>query len=751
MFGAFTKLFKRSEPVPAATRSTGSQPPPRSAPPLPTDGTGARVQVPRAATGQNKGSDALIIPYASIIKVIPQELWGKLAPAGLAGHNYLIARKTVLEQLPHGAVKANFGDLRRCAPNGVFVNNSAEDARMVDLPLSEILTQLHPDSLSRRENQTRVEASPDLPDLFGVKGERLAPLRVLEKKPSASGATFTRQKDHTSFTPKLAVPAATQEPEVQLPQPKVAPQPPAPTIRMQPSAPAVQPAATAKQASGSAPISLPKPTVPVARPLPSLPSNVPRPAVAVTPPPVIPVVSAGAGSFFIALDALASAWPDGVRQELAQLKIPEAKVALPANEICEGLKRGRIQFPWRMLRSWIQPTPIYATPSPHDNAVLELPLRTLTPLFLEFIRSNPVNRQVADAENITEFFKKAEQSSGTSAELLQPLFNPPGAEPALVPVTRPAPAIPPDGFSHGATASALPAATAPRSTNQPTIEGDTLCLPIALVMNGWPEPVMHDIASFGLGDSRIEIPLSAIEPCLKKGRIEFDWLELCGWLNPPSKSAQVSINGVNRLSLPLGMIAPFFMKARGAAQVRRRTTVADDIPDLFSAAGTPLTPRQPATSAAAAQTPSAATPPQRAEAPAAAPKKVPTNLSELFDEPAKKTWTPNEIVQRSTKLPKVAGTLIALQDGLLVAANMPADIKAETIAAFVPQIFGRLNQYTKELQMGDTSAVSFTVEAGTIQVYNTGIIYFAAFGRKGDLLPLAELQLIAGELSRHTK
>ena len=149
--------------------------------------------------------------------------------------------------------------------------------------------------------------------------------------------------------------------------------------------------------------------------------------------------------------------------------------------------------------------------------------------------------------------------------------------------------------------------------------------------------------------------------------------------------------------------------------------------------------------------PVAANATQRAEAPVAAPRKVPTNLSELFEEPTKKTWTPNEIVQRSTKLPKVAGTLIALQDGLLVAANMPADIKAETIAAFVPQIFGRLNQYTKELQMGDTSAVSFTVEAGTIQVYNTGIIYFAAFGRKGDLMPLAELQLIAGELSRHTK
>lgn len=710
--------------------------------------------MPRAATGQNKGSDALIIPYSSIIKVIPQELWGKLAPAGLAGHNYLIARKTVLEQLPHGAVKANFGDLRRCAPNGVFVNNSAEDTRMVDLPLSEILIQLHPDSLSRRENQTRVEASPDLPDLFGVKGERLAPLRVLEKKPGANGTTINRQKDPTSFTPKPALPATAQQPEVQVPQPKVAPIPAAPTIRMQPSPPAVQPATAPKQTPGNAPV-LPKPTVPVARSvtrsLPTLPSNPAKSTVTAAPPSVAAAIPVEAGSFFITLDAVASAWPDGVRQELAQLKIPEAKVALPANDICEGLKRGRIQFPWRMIRSWIQPLPFYATPSPHDNAVLELPLRTLTPLFLEFIRSNPVNRQVADAENITEFFKKAEQSSGTSAELLQPLFNPPSKDSGSSLAAAQESAVPSGGFTPGATVSAPPPATAPQSTTQPTIEGDTLCLPIALIMNGWPEPVMHDIASFGLAGSRIEIPLSAIEPGLKAGRIEFDWLELCGWLNPPSKSAQVSINGVNRLSLPLGMIAPFFMKARGAAQVRRRTNVADDIPDLFSSAGTPLTPPQPTTSAQTPTTPDAANATQRAEAPAAAPKKAPTNLSELFDEPTKKTWTPNEIVQRSTKLPKVAGTLIALQDGLLVAANMPADIKGETIAAFVPQIFGRLNQYTKELQMGDTSAVSFTVEAGTIQVYNTGIIYFAAFGRKGDLLPLAELQLIAGELSRHTK
>jgi len=211
------------------------------------------------------------------------------------------------------------------------------------------------------------------------------------------------------------------------------------------------------------------------------------------------------------------------------------------------------------------------------------------------------------------------------------------------------------------------------------------------------------------------------------------------------------MNGELKVALPLGLIAPLFMKSRNAGQ-RKKTAVADNIPDLFSAAGKPLP--QPA-SAEELAGPAPAVPPPTAAAPApvvaTAPKKAPTNLSELFGEPEKKTWTPNEIVQRTTTLPHVEGAMIALQDGLLVASNMPQGMRTETIAAFVPQIFGRLNQYSKDLQLGATTAVSFSVDAGTMQVFNAGIIYFLAFGKSGSLLPLADLQLIAGELSRHTK
>ena len=91
--------------------------------------------MPRPLPPRPAAVDCLTIPYSAIIKLIPQELWGKLAPAGLAGYNYTVSRKSVLDQLPHGSVKVSFGELRRGAPSGAFITTPAEDNRLVDLPL----------------------------------------------------------------------------------------------------------------------------------------------------------------------------------------------------------------------------------------------------------------------------------------------------------------------------------------------------------------------------------------------------------------------------------------------------------------------------------------------------------------------------------------------------------------------------------------------------------------------------------------
>jgi hypothetical protein len=62
-----------------------------------------------------------------------------------------------------------------------------------------------------------------------------------------------------------------------------------------------------------------------------------------------------------------------------------------------------------------------------------------------------------------------------------------------------------------------------------------------------------------------------------------------------------------------------------------------------------------------------------------------------------------------------------------------------------------MHQYTKELKMGELHSVTFTVDAGAMQIFAAGIIYFATLSKPEMPLPLRELRLIANELSRHTK
>ncbi len=817
MFGAISKLFRKSAaaPPPAASPSPTAKRPAtlpaskgvsRNETPA-RSGVSKVVSTPPPASPSSGQGETISIPYASIIRLIPNELWGKLAPAGVAGHQFSIDRATAVAQLATGAVKVKFGDLRKSAPSGVFLNSPAEDNRLIELPLSEILSQLHPDAYSRRHDQVAVHVDQEVPDVFGANGATGAPVRVMQKKEVGNtGTVATRQKSPS--------PIARAKPPAPEPTPPPAPAevvPPAATpANVVPLVPAAKPPATthapapatAQAQAPAAPIRLPaapgaptgtptaapkaptSPTPPIpkapttgARPLPKLspsPAQAPVPAPAPAPAaasgftPIAPIVPLAGplaqGSFTIDLDALAEQWPDAVRQELAQLKIPEAKVALPPVDICEGLKRGRIQYPWRTLRSWIQPTPLYAAPSPHDDLILELPLRTLTPSFLQFIRENPVNRQTAAADNITEFFRRAEQSTGNSVDVLQSLLQEApaaAAAPAVAPATPP-PAAPAAAAPIRAAVPVAPAASSVAATpGDVVLENGLFCVPVSLLASSWPDAVKQDISQFGLANARLDIPVDVLDAGLRSGKIEFAWAELCAWLNPPSKTVQVSINGEQRLTLPIQLIGPLFIKLRPNAN-RRKAAVMSDIPDLFNAAGVPQAPppapvAEATPVAEAAPSPAArpAAPAARTETPAAAaaaaPRPAPTNLSELFGEPTKKSWTPNEIVQRSTRLPGVAGALIALQDGLLVASSLPANLRIEMIAAFVPQIFGRLNQYSKELNLGDATATSFTIPAGTLQIYNAGLIYFAALSKPGENLPIQDLQLIAAELSRHTK
>lgn len=130
---------------------------------------------------------------------------------------------------------------------------------------------------------------------------------------------------------------------------------------------------------------------------------------------------------------------------------------------------------------------------------------------------------------------------------------------------------------------------------------------------------------------------------------------------------------------------------------------------------------------------------------------VARTVAELFGQPEKAEWTPAELVANLATLPGVSGAVVALQEGLLVAHSLPPDLKSETIAAFLPQLFARLNQYAGEMKLGEVDDLLFTTRGAHCQIYRLGYVYFAVLGKPGEQLPWTSLRLVADELARQTQ
>jgi predicted regulator of Ras-like GTPase activity (Roadblock/LC7/MglB family) len=283
-------------------------------------------------------------------------------------------------------------------------------------------------------------------------------------------------------------------------------------------------------------------------------------------------------------------------------------------------------------------------------------------------------------------------------------------------------------------------------------EAATLSVPLALITESWPESLRLEAAQLGLTESKIAVPVEALKEALQRGKVFFSWKLLRSWIRP-ALLPSVSAHDDTTLELPLKVIAPLFVaRQKDLASAQQKVAIDETIPNLFF--GFP----QP--EGATGGTPETAS--------CAVTKPVDTNYYSLSDDgnapalmevSAKRAGptgtafltrcaTPNEIVSRAAALTGVSGALIALPDGLMVASKLSADLNGDTLAAFLPQIFGKVNQCTKELRMGELNNLNFTVGNVPWKIFRVNAIFFAAFGRAGQPLPTAELAALAGELDR---
>jgi predicted regulator of Ras-like GTPase activity (Roadblock/LC7/MglB family) len=351
-----------------------------------------------------------------------------------------------------------------------------------------------------------------------------------------------------------------------------------------------------------------------------------------------------------------------------------------------------------------------------------------------------------------------------------PRFAPVAPSPvAPAAAVRPAPVIKPVLATQLSIPTApIPFSTAPAAgsfNSAPQIPvipvENPILAPLSALAEQWPNAIKMELVQTDLMGAQVALPPSLIEPGLKRGRVTILWKNLRMMIRP--KPALVSVHDGVEVELPLKVLAPlFFASQKAAGLAKQKVSVSEEIPDLFrdsKQAGATISPTP---------TPAVAPAPNPAPtlAPAAPAKPADTNYFSKSESPSDTEFqrrdspgtdftsrdaTPGEIVACAVALPGVAGAVVALYDGLMISGQVPPDLNGDTVAAFLPQIFARTGQSTKELRMGELNNLSFTVGNVPWKIFRVNGLYFAAFGRASEALPTATLTELAVRLDRKNK
>lgn len=551
----------------------------------------------------------ILLPLSSLVSALPVELKDRVLADRVGDVSIAFPLQKILSQLSQGLVRVSFGEIRQAEPVA-FTGGSDRDYVMVTLPLNELISRLGPTMLALKSRK-----QPEIPDEitspFANRGEGLS----LTKTPGASGSPGT------SFTTR---PRGAQS---------AAPVPPAADPRARGNVTSVRKPAT----PGTGFIHRTPPPAPAAPNSATPPSNI--------------------------------------------TSLPPSRPAASKPPIGSAPMGG-----------FVQPAP---TPAPAEKPVV-----------------SPVHG-----------FNGNGNGSG----------------------------------SHAPIAPSAPIAPGPIQVNPFNIA-------FSIIEESLPEPIRLEAAQLDLADAKLSLPADEVAEGMKRGKIAFSWKQLRGWL-VPAVSPMASAHDGMVVTLPLSLVAPIFMarkKEQGGTQ--KRVVVDQKIPNLFF--GFP----QPEAAAPTAMAPEPAAPVAKPIPVVPAPKPAETNYFVFDDDKdnglaeaapaakpvkaggtpgttfASRRATPSEIVTKASLLEGVYGALVALPDGLLVAAKLDPALNGETLAALIPQMYSKLSACTKELRMGELNNLNFTVGKIPWKIFRVNGIYFAAFGCAGEPLPTGHLAELAAEL-----
>jgi len=251
------------------------------------------------------------------------------------------------------------------------------------------------------------------------------------------------------------------------------------------------------------------------------------------------------------------------------------------------------------------------------------------------------------------------------------------------------------------------------------------------VMEAWPVEVREEID--GADESTIvRLDRVKISNGLANGRVEITWGELLAILEPPLTKS-TSVDEATVLLLPLKVIAPAFLRGEGErVQARRGVEIDAEIPDLFRASSVYEEVEELKEVEEVEVVPLRLVVEVKAEVEIIQPEKDAMGIS------------PDELVKKIGELSGVRGAMISLGEGLAVSSMLSAGMRAEVLAAFIPQIFVRIQQYTGEMDLGVIDQMVLSTESGRCQLNRRGEIFLSVFGEKNHGFPVEELEKYVG-------
>jgi predicted regulator of Ras-like GTPase activity (Roadblock/LC7/MglB family) len=499
----------------------------------------------------------------------------------------------------------------------------------------------------------------------------------------------------------------------------------------------------------------------------------------------------------LSLRSILEKLPPDLKATINNLPEGNVKVVLPVNAIMKQLATGSVKMSLGSLHRQA-PGGTFRKTNVEEKRMVDVPLaevfKSINPGRLQ--RRHDQRHYVVPDE-ITGLFgengtnRSVSSVSAAKSEIVAPAPQSPRTGPLQMPNTQPESrtGIPPGNGYPKPKPEPAPAAPAAPSTKVPAkaeaepveqlrLDGE-LSLSLVEIAANWPEGIRSELSVL-TGDTKLVLPVSEVSTGLQKGKVQFTWQQIRGWLQP-ALTSQVNIADDTAIVLPLKIVAPAFVAATGAKKRKSaKAAMSQEMADFFgptagrapgAPAPTPAPVAPPPKPAPVAPVQEVAPAPVAEVAPAAeveaapepeavpvsviaasapvhaAPVAEPQNLGELFNQPDKTDWTPNEMVKFTCGLPGVVGAVIALEEGLVVAQKLPPGLAAETFAAFMPQIFSRLDKYTGEMQLGETSEVSIQTTGGPCRFIRNGKVFFATLGKAGESLP-AGLKHVADELVR---